>query len=66
MSLKIFHIFFVTVSILFCLGFSFWYFREYARVDGAVNLLLACGTLLFTAALLWYGKWFLNKLKGIE
>ena len=66
MSLKTFHIFFVTVSILFCVGFSLWCFREYARVDGVANLLLACGTMLFAVALLCYGKWFLKKLKGVE
>ncbi len=66
MSLKAFHIFFVSVSFLLSLGVSFWAFREYARSEGTGSLLPGAGAFLFAAALVWYGKWFLGKLKGVK
>ncbi len=67
MSLKTFHIFFVTVSILFLLGFSGWALKEYWRVDHATNLLLqAGGALIFAVLLVAYGWWFLHKLKDVK
>ena len=66
MSLKTFHIFFVTVSILFSLGFSGWALKEYWRVDQATNLFLAGGALIFAVLLVAYGWWFLHKLKDVK
>lgn len=66
MSLKTFHIFFVTISILFSLGFSGWALKEYWRVDRATNLLLAGGALIFAVLLVAYGWWFLHKLKDVK
>ncbi len=66
MSLKTFHIFFVSVSFLLSLGVSFWAFREYSRAEGTGHVLLGAGAVLFAAALVWYGKWFLGKLKDVK
>ena len=66
MSLKAFHIFFVSVSVLLSLGVSFWAFREYSRAEDTGSVLPGAGALLFAAALAWYGKWFLGKLKGVQ
>ncbi len=66
MSLKTFHIFFVTVSILLSLGFACWAFGEYRRVESAANLFRVGGALLFAIVLAWYGRWFLHKLKGVK
>lgn len=66
MSLKAFHIFFVSVSFLLSLGVSFWAFREYSDEKGTGYVMLGVGILLFAAALVWYGKWFLDKLKDIK
>jgi len=66
MSLKAFHIFFVSVSVLLSLGVSFWSFRNYSLADGAGSVLPGAGALLFAALLLWYGKWFLGKLRGVK
>jgi hypothetical protein len=66
MSLKGFHVFFVVVSVLFALGFGAWAIAEYARTgQGSV---LALGILGFAAAvaLVWYGLWFLRKLKNVS
>ncbi len=66
MSLKTFHIFFVSVSFLLALGVSFWSFREYSGEAGTSYVLLGAGALLFAAALVWYGNWFLGKLKDVK
>ncbi len=66
MSLKAFHVFFVSVSFLLSLGVSFWAFRDYSRAEGTGSVLPGTGALLFAAALLWYGKWFLGKLKDVK
>ena len=66
MSLKTFHIFFVSVSFLLSLGVSFWAFGGYSGEEGSGHLFLGTGAVLFAAALVWYGKWFLGKLKGVK
>ena len=66
MSLKAFHVFFVVVSVLCALGFGAWAVSDYLRTGkGGV---LAMGVLGFAAAvaLIWYGLWFLRKLKGVS
>jgi hypothetical protein len=65
-SLKAFHVFFVIVSVLCALGFGAWAVSDYLRTGkGGV---LAMGVLGFAAAvaLVWYGLWFLRKLKGVS
>ena len=66
MSLKAFHIFFVSVSFLLSLGVSFWAFRGSSGEEGSSQVLLGAGAVLFAVALVWYGKWFLGKLKGVS
>jgi hypothetical protein len=66
MSLKAFHVFFVIVSVLCALGFGAWAVADYLRTGkGGV---LALGVLGFAAAaaLVWYGFWFLRKLKNVS
>ena len=66
MSLKAFHVFFVIVSVLCALGFGAWSVAEYMRTGS--NGVLALGVLGFVAAaaLVWYGLWFLRKLKNVS
>ncbi|MDA0745340.1 MAG: hypothetical protein O2954_02410 [bacterium] len=59
MSLKAFHIFFMIVSILFCLGFGVW-----AVQDGGENLAMGLVSLAGCPVLTLYGVWFLRKMKG--
>jgi hypothetical protein len=66
MSLKAFHIFFVSVSFLLALGVSFWAFRESSRTESSSYMILGVGAVVFAAALVWYGRWFLGKLKGVK
>src|SRR5207253_5482844 len=66
MSLKAFHIFFVIVSTLCALGFGAWAIGDYLRTGNTG--VLALGVLGFAAAgaLVWYGLWFLRKLKNVS
>ena len=63
MSLKSFHIFFITLSTLLGLGFGVWAIREYTRTDEMSSLLLGIGSLLGCVAMLFYGRWFLRKMR---
>ena len=64
MSLKAFHIFFITVSVLFSLWFGVWAIRDFLATDNAGTLVLGVISLLASGVLLVYGRWFLQKLKG--
>lgn len=66
MSLKAFHIFFVTISTLFAAAFGVWAVREY-RIDGDVAKLVAgVGSFLGAVTMVVYGRWFLRKLQGVS
>lgn len=66
MSLKAFHVFFVALSVLCALGFGAWAIADYVRTGRGGVLVL--GVLGFAAAvaLVWYGFWFLRKLKNVS
>ena len=66
MSLKAFHVFFVIVSTLSALGFGAWAIGDYLRTGRSG--VLALGVLSFVAAalLVWYGLWFVRKLKNVS
>lgn len=66
MSLKAFHIFFVVVCVLFSLGFGYWAITEYRTTRE--KTLLVCGilSLVGAGAMGVYGRWFLNKLRGVS
>ncbi|MEK6675263.1 MAG: hypothetical protein AABZ47_06360 [Planctomycetota bacterium] len=64
MSLKTFHIVFILVTGIFSAGFAVWSFRDYRAQGDVGSLILAIGSLVGCVALVVYGRWFLNKLKG--
>ncbi len=64
-SLKAFHIFFIVVSIALCIGFGVWATRDFARSGSWVQLALGVGSFIGSGALVWYGVWFLRKLKNV-
>lgn len=66
MSLKAFHIVFITASTLLSVGFSAWAFREYSEEGARINLTFGIGSALAAASLLVYGKYFLKKLRNIS
>jgi hypothetical protein len=65
MSLKAFHIFFITVSTLLALGFGFWAVDDFGRSGSWVHLALGVGSFVAGVALVRYGFWFLRKLKNV-
>ena len=66
MSLKTFHVFFVIVSVLCALGFGAWAVGDYLRTGRSGVLALAILGFAAAAALVWYGLWFLRKLKDVR
>ena len=66
MSLKAFHIVFVAVSTLLCVGFGVWAIAEYRSHGDPGTLVAGVGSLSASLALVWYGRWFLRKLKGVS
>ena len=66
MSLKAFHIVFITVSTVLAVGFGLWSLRNYFAGEGGLNLVFGIGSLLAGGALIVYGKYFLKKLKKVS
>lgn len=66
MSLKAFHIVFVTLSTLLAVGFGVWAIAESARDGRSGTLALGIGSLVAAVLLIVYGIWFLRKLKGFS
>jgi len=66
MSLKAFHVFFVALSVLCALGFGAWSIADYLRTGSSGVLTLGVLGFAAAAALVWYGFWFLRKLKNVS
>jgi len=66
MSLKAFHVVFVTASILLAFGFGAWSYFAYKDQGKTVDLVYAIGSALAGGALLIYFKFVLRKLKNIS
>ena len=66
MSLKAFHIIFVTASIAVSLFLGIWSFMSYRDTHARADLIYAICSAIAVIALLWYGKYFLKKLKHIS
>ena len=64
MSLKAFHIVFVIVSLLFLGGFGFWALQDFLATGDGLMLTLALASIIGFGVLVWYGIWFLRKLRG--
>jgi hypothetical protein len=66
MSLKAFHIVFVTLSVALTFFFGAWLLHEYSVAGGIGQLIGAILSFLAGAGLIWYGKVVLRKLKHIS
>ncbi|MFO1460051.1 MAG: hypothetical protein U1G08_11650 [Verrucomicrobiota bacterium] len=66
MSLKAFHVVFVSVCILLTLVVSSWCFGNYSDGGTAHDLAWGIVSLVFGAGLAAYGKIFLKKFKNIS
>ncbi len=65
MSLKAFHLVFMTLCIIFAAGLGVWGVRDYAHSARIGSLLLGIGSWLGLPALVVYTVWFLRKLKNV-
>ena len=65
MSLKAFHIFFVTVSVLLAFGFAVWCFVSFAQLHHWLDLVWGVLSLGAGVGLIYYGRYVLRKLKDI-
>lgn len=67
MSLKAFHVIFITISSLMLFGFGAWMLREYRGPEGVgSDLGWAVGAIVAAVSLLVYEGFFLKKLKNVS
>ena len=66
MSLKAFHIVFVTVSTLLAIGVGVWAIRDFRTGGARGSLYVGIGCFVAVPALMVYGRWFLRKLKHVS
>ena len=67
MSLKAFHVVFITAASALAFGFAVWELRLYWSPSGSLgNLLFGIGSVLAGIGLLVYERYFLKKLKDVE
>ena len=67
MSLKAFHVIFITISSLMLFGFGAWLLRAYRGPEGvSSDLVWAVAAILAGVSLLVYEGFFLRKLKNVS
>jgi hypothetical protein len=67
MSLKAVHFIFVNALTALCLGCAVWKFRDYRAPGGdARDLAFSIASLVAAAGVVWYGRYFLKKLKNVR
>jgi len=64
MSLKAFHVVFISIAILFSLGFGIWAVNAFERTGDASDLWMGIGSFVGCVVLIVYFRWFLKKLKN--
>ncbi|MBI5150306.1 MAG: hypothetical protein HZA28_06015 [Candidatus Omnitrophica bacterium] len=64
MSLRDFHILFVTASILCSIGFGWWAVNQYAAQPGWNYLTTALASFFIAGGLVIYEVLFIKKIKG--
>ncbi|MFN7140310.1 MAG: hypothetical protein ACK4UN_13320 [Limisphaerales bacterium] len=65
MSLKAFHIIFVTAATLLAFGFGAWALHSYTVSRSVLDLVMGILAVVMGVGMIWYGKYFLRKLKNI-
>ena len=67
MSLKAFHLVFITLSTILAVGFAMSSYHDYQmHSGGSVAMLLMVAGFVAAAGLLTYGVWFLKKLRDVS
>jgi ABC-type uncharacterized transport system permease subunit len=66
MSLKAFHILFITLSFVLAAGFAGWEWMAFKNTNSVAHLVLGIGAALVAIALIIYGRYVLKKLKNVS
>ena len=67
MSLKAFHLIFITASCALAFGCSVWEIKNFFSADGRLlDLLFGIGSLIAGAGLIFYERYFLKKFKDVS
>ena len=66
MSLKAFHLVFIVASILLALGFGAWEVKGWLDTRRTLDLVFGLGSLGAGIGLIFYGRYFLKKLKNVR
>ena len=66
MSLKFFHVFFISVVLVFLIGFGVWAVRRHGETHETALLVAGVGSFVLAGGLSLYGRWFLRKLKDVS
>ena len=67
MSLKAFHLIFITASCALALGCGIWGLKNYFSNEGTtLDLLFGIGALAVGVGLVFYERYFLKKLKDVS
>jgi len=66
MSIRGFHIVFITIATLLCLGIAMWVFMLSDLTDGVSKYVLGGGSILAALTLVVYGVYFYNKIKKLN
>jgi hypothetical protein len=65
-SLKAFHVLFVSLAFLFVAGFAVWSGLAYTRGGATADLVLGVVSAVVALALPVYGRWFLSKTRDVS
>jgi hypothetical protein len=67
MSLKAFHVIFITASSALAFGWGVWELKTGFSADGhAVDFVYGIGSLAVSIGLIFYERYFLKKLKNVS
>ncbi len=67
MSLKTFHLIFITASSALAFGFGVWELKDGFSADGTkMDFVYGIGSLVVGVALIFYERYFLKKLKNVS
>jgi len=66
MSLKTFHLIFITAATLLAFGFGIWLVLNFKRDGGAWNLVFAVLSFAAGVGLILYERYFLKKTRNVD
>ena len=66
MSLKAFHVIFISAAVLLALWLGVWAWDQRQAVGGGGFLALSCGAFAAAAGLVVYEVWFLRKTRKVS